>query len=203
MNPVKALIMSIFLVTVLNIILSKNSKKLKKEIQWQHYLFGYFFVLYIMITLILVGLPSLWEWEGLLRFNGSIFNPHINFVLFKDGFDFTYILNIILFIPFGFLLPTLWEKYHNVKATFYYGLIFSFIIEISQLFTRARITDINDIMTNVVGTICGWLVFNILRKVFCKLANKAVVYIFPNDTLVIKLEPYLYIAIAMICVFFE
>lgn len=200
----KSFIMLIFLVTVLTIVLNKNSRYLKKKIPWQHYLFGYFFILYLIITLELVGFPSLWEWKLLSRLNEPIFNPHINLMpFFKDGFDFTYIYNIVLFMPFGFLLPTLWEKYrNNLWSTLFYGLFFSFTIEISQLFVRMRETDINDLIMNVVGTICGWVIFNIVRKVFYKLADKTVVHICSSDTLAIKSELHLYIAIAMICIFF-
>lgn len=206
MNPIMSLIMliaSIFLVTVLNIVLKKNSKYLKKEIGWQHYLLGYFFIFYLMITLKLVGIPSLSEWKFCLSLNKPIFNPHINLVPFKDGFDITNILNIILFMPFGFLLPTLWEKYRNLKLTFCYGLFFTIFIEISQLFTTSRTTDIDDIIMNTIGTICGWIIFNTVKKVFRKYADKTVVDISSSDTLPIKLEPYIYIMIAIICSFFQ
>lgn len=204
MNPVTSLIMSFFLVTMLNIILNKNSKYLKKEIPWQHYLLGYFFILYLMITLVLiVGVPSLFEWKRYLRFNQPIFNPHINLVLFRDAFEITSVFNIILFIPFGFLLPTLWKKYHNLWSTFYYGLFFSFIIEFSQLFVRNRATDINDLIFNTLGTICGWIIFNSMRKGLHKFTDKTVVKILPSDILAIKLESYLYIVIAGICAFFQ
>lgn len=66
-----------------------------------------------------------------------------------------------------------------------------------------RQTDINDLIMNIIGTICGWAIFNVMRKVFCKLTNKTVVNICSNDTLAIKLESYLYILIAMISVFFN
>lgn len=43
-------------------------------------------------------------------------------------------------MPFGFLLPTLWEKYRNLWT------IFSFIVEIGQLFVKYRATDIDDLI---------------------------------------------------------
>lgn len=198
------LITSIFLVTILNIILKKNSKYLKKEIRWKHYLVGYFFILYLMITLSqVVGFPSLSEWKFCLSVNQPIFNPHINLVPFRDGIEITSILNIILFIPLGFFLPTLWKKYRNLWSTFYYGLFFSLGIEFGQLFARHRSTDINDLIMNTIGTICGWIIFNIVKNIFYKFANKTVVDISSSDTLPIKLEPYIYIMIAIICSFFQ
>jgi glycopeptide antibiotics resistance protein len=74
-------------------------------------------------------------------------------VPFKDAFYITNILNIILFIPFGFFLPTLWKKYRNLKLTVCYGLLLTVFIEVSQLFTTARTTNIDDIIMNSIGTI--------------------------------------------------
>ncbi|MBU3186883.1 VanZ family protein [Clostridium estertheticum] len=82
-----------------------------------------------------------------------------------------------------------------------YGILFSFIIEIGQLFVPYRASDINDLIMNTIGTICGWIIFNIISKIFHKLANKTVIEISSNDSMAIKLEPYLYIAIPLISTF--
>mgnify|MGYP003807528613 CR=1 FL=1 len=195
--------MAISLITLLNIILNKNSKSLKKEIKLQHYIFGYLFILYLMIALEEVGFPSLFEWRRTLRFSQTVFSPNINSIPFKDGLEISGILNIIFFIPFGFLLPTLWEKYRNLWTTLFHGLFFSIIIETGQLFVKYRATDIDDLILNTLGAICGWLIFNILKKIFHKLSSKTVVNISSNDTLTIKLEPYLYVVIAIVCAFFK
>ncbi|WP_416173818.1 hypothetical protein [Clostridium perfringens] len=36
----------------------------------------------------------------------------------------------MFFMPFGFLLPTLWEKYRTLLPTLFAGILFSIIIEI-------------------------------------------------------------------------
>ncbi len=196
------MISSFFLITILNIFLNKNSKRLKKKIGWQHYFFGYLFILYLMISLIEeVGFPSLSEWQRISTLNKPIFNPIINLVPFNDGLELSVILNIILFMPFGFLLPTLWKKYRKLLPTLWNGLLFSIIIEIAQLFGLYRVSDINDLIMNTIGTICGWIIFNIISKFFHKLANKTVVEISSKDSMTIKLEPYLYIAIAIVSTF--
>ena len=66
-------------------------------------------------------------------------------------------LNVLLFIPFGFFLPTLWEKFRNVKSTILVGLLTTLFVEISQLFT-GRATDIDDVITNIFGTIIGYYI---------------------------------------------
>ncbi|MGN8800684.1 VanZ family protein [Candidatus Merdisoma sp. HCP28S3_D10] len=43
-------------------------------------------------------------------------------------------LNVLLFIPFGFFLPTLWKKFRSVKSTFTAGLLITLTMEISQPF---------------------------------------------------------------------
>ncbi len=196
------MILSFFLITILNIFLNKNSKSLKKKIGWQHYFLGYLFILYLMISLIdVVGIPTLSEWKRLSRLNRPLFNPIINLVPFNDGLELSAILNIILFMPFGFLLPTLWKKYRTLLPTVCSGILFSIIIEIAQLFVQFSASDINDLIMNTLGTICDWIIFNIISKFFHELANKTVVEISSKDSMVIKLEPYLYIAIPIISTF--
>jgi glycopeptide antibiotics resistance protein len=198
---IKSFIISIFLITILNVFLKKNSKNLKKKIGWQHYFFGYLFILYLMISLEEVGFPTLIEWQRLSRLKEPIFNPIINLIPLNDGLEISTILNIILFMPFGFLLPTLWTKYRRLLPTLCSGILFSIIIEIAQLFIPFRASDITDLIMNTLGTICGWIIFNIISKIFHKLANKTVVEISSNDSMTIKLEPYLYVAIAIISKF--
>ena len=197
-----AIIMSIFLITILNIVLNRNNNKFKNKLEWQHYFFGYLFILYLMIALKdVVGFPSLSEWQRILASNRPIFNPIINLVPFNDGLEISAILNIIFFMPFGFLLPTLWEKYRALLPTLYTGILFSIIIEIGQLFIPFRTSDINDLIMNSIGTIFGWIIFNIMSKIFNKLSNKTIVESSSNSSIIIKLESYLYIIIAIISTF--
>lgn len=174
------------LITILNFTIFKKKKCI-------YYLFGYIFLLYLMIALTqIVGFPSLHEWKRLLRLNQPIINPNINLYLFKDGIEISSILNIIFFIPLGFLLPTLWGKYHNLWKSISFGILFSLIIEFGQLFVKYRVTDIDDLVTNVIGTILGWILFQVLKKIFFKAKN---------NTLTFKLEPYVYIIIAITSAF--
>ena len=65
------------------------------------------------------------------------------------------ILNILLFIPMGFLLPAIWKAYRPIKKTVLMGLLISVIIELLQIFTF-RLTDIDDLITNTLGTFLGY-----------------------------------------------
>lgn len=74
-------------------------------------------------------------------------------------------------------------------------------IEIRQLFTGNRKTDINDLIMNTLGTIVGWVIFNAIRKVSRKLSTKTAISISSNDTLTIKLEAFVYVVIAIMSYF--
>lgn len=197
-----SIILSIILVSVLNVFLNKSNTKLRDKIKWQHYLFGYLFMLYLMISLLdVVGFPSLHEWRRLLALNQPIFNPEINLIPFNDGIEISGILNIIFFMPFGFLLPTLWKKYRRLMPVIAQGVILSFIIEVGQLFTKYRASDINDLIMNTLGAIIGWILFKVLSKIFKDISNSTAITIYNEEVTLVKIEPFIYIAIALISAF--
>ena len=118
------------------------------------------FGFYLTAILALVGFPSI----TLLKVHVSV-----NVIPFVDMIpDFVNaFLNVLLFVPFGFFLPILWSGFRNLKSVVLAGLIATCIIEMSQMFTF-RTTDINDIITNTVGTIIGYFLAQRITKSFTK-----------------------------------
>ena len=195
-----AILVSMVLITIINIILNKKSSG---KIKWQHYLFGYFLILYLVISLKdIVGFPTLSDLERKVMLGVPIFDPVLNFIPLSSGIEISTILNIIFFMPFGFLLPTLWNKFRKFIPTVFAGFIFSLIIEVGQLFT-IRATDVDDLIMNTLGTILGFILFKILSIIFKKLSNKTMVEEYNKKDSIIKYGPYLYIGIAFISVFFS
>ena len=195
-----AILVSMVLITIINIILNKKSSG---KIKWQHYLFGYFLILYLVISLKdIVGFPTLSDLERKVMLGVPIFDPVLNFIPLSSGIEISTILNIIFFMPFGFLLPTLWNKFRKFIPTVFAGFIFSLIIEVGQLFT-IRATDVDDLIMNTLGTILGFILFKILSIIFKKLSNKTMVEEYNKKDSIIKYGPYLYIGIADISVFFS
>ena len=195
-----AILVSMVLITIINIILNKKSSG---KIKWQHYLFGYFLILYLVISLKdIVGFPTLSDLERKVMLGVPIFDPVLNFIPLSSGIEISTILNIIFFMPFGFLLPTLWNKFRKFIPTVFAGFIFSLIIEVGQLFT-IRATDVDDLIMNTLGTILGFILFKILSIIFKKLSNKTMVEEYNKKDSIIKYGPYLYIGIAIISVFFS
>lgn len=118
------------------------------------------FGLYFSAILGLVGFPNV---------KSLTIDFSVNLIPFIDMIsDFVNAcLNVLLFVPFGLFLPILWSKFRNIKDTILMGLLTSCIIEISQIFTF-RTTDINDLITNTVGTIIGYYVAQYITGKFIR-----------------------------------
>ncbi len=119
----------------------------------------YLYVLVICFILMSSDTPSLYQLN---------FFPSFNFIPFKGFIDNSshYIQSFIIYIPLGLLLPTLWKQFQPLKKTFFYILLFSLLIEISQIFCLANtaVTDVTDIIMNISGAMIGYCVFLLIKN---------------------------------------
>lgn len=72
----------------------------------------------------------------------------------------SYLLNVVLFIPLGVLLPLLWPGFNRLRSVLLFGLLFSLWIETSQLL-NIRNSDIDDLLLNTLGAVVGFLLFRL------------------------------------------
>lgn len=72
--------------------------------------------------------------------------------------------NIIPFIPFGFLLPIAYKKFSSMINVFYVGIASILLIEVFQFFTKLGNFDVDDIILNMIGIVCGYLVFLLAKS---------------------------------------
>lgn len=72
--------------------------------------------------------------------------------------------NIVMFVPLGLLLPLLFHRLRSVGALAWRVALVSTAIEILQLSTRVRATDVDDIFLNVAGALIGYSVFRLLQR---------------------------------------
>lgn len=125
------------------------------------------FMTYIIAVYSVTGVPAL---------------PYINFSLDINIVPFidimnapmSAILNIILFIPFGIMVPLLWNQdFHDMFKVVVSSFLFSLSIELLQVLTF-RLTDINDLITNTLGSLIGYLIFRFIfyNKKIVNLLNK-------------------------------
>jgi glycopeptide antibiotics resistance protein len=77
--------------------------------------------------------------------------------------------NIIFFMPFGFLLPLVYNKGKTIGNSIILATLFSSSIEILQYILELGIFDIDDIILNVIGSIIGFIIYktfiNILKSI--------------------------------------
>lgn len=71
--------------------------------------------------------------------------------------------NVLLFMPYGFLLEAVWRK--NWFCHFFVGFLSSLVIECLQLVTGRGIFQIDDILTNTLGAVLGYIILRMLYKV--------------------------------------
>lgn len=81
----------------------------------------------------------------------------------------SFLLNIVLFMPLGFMLPFIKPWIHSMRTAASAGLALSILIEITQLMLRVtlgngRSTDLNDIIANTTGSVLGFIILNLFTK---------------------------------------
>lgn len=153
-------LLGIVLIGILLVVIFKKNSSIPKVKTLILSLVMYYY-LCVMLTHI-IGIPTFSEYKRLSQLGEAFFNPNINLILFSDGASLSFILNIFLFIPLGFLCPLISNAFNRMSNTFFIGFGLSFFIEFVQLFTLYRATDINDLLTNVLGTMTGYLCFRLI-----------------------------------------
>lgn len=127
---------------------------------WKRTMVYLIFGFYLAVVLALVGFPNITMLQMELTVN------LIPFIYMLSDFV-NACLNVLLFVPFGFFLPMLWKEFRSIKRVALAGIVATSFIEISQLFT-GRATDIDDIITNSIGTLIGYFIVRFVTENFTK-----------------------------------
>lgn len=154
--------------------MKKNYKKLWKFV----------FLVYILILIKLIIFKYPWEYlmnivrswekgvvlEGLSTANFTLGKSIRMYIRYFNKFPFwngfaNLIGNILVFIPFGFVLPQAYPRCGRWWRTFYCATGFVMCIELFQLFSAFGAFDVDDILLNVLGAMLGYVLFSALRKI--------------------------------------
>lgn len=127
------------------------------------------FLLLLLVLAIYLGLMFMVTGSGTIydffRFGLSYSDKELNLIPFAfDTYPMQYVLNVIMFLPLGMLLPALWPSSNKLHYTLLYGFGLSLLIEISQLFNR-RVSDVNDLIMNVLGAVIGYGIYRLYRSI--------------------------------------
>lgn len=129
---------------------------------------GYYCYLFMVLKLTLFLVP-------LKRFSFSYWKHHLddrmhhsqgmNTTLFRIFHDYRdlwneqIVGNFIMLLPLGIFLPVLYPAFNNFFKTIATAFLFSVSIELLQVLTDHRATDIDDVLLNTSGAIAGFLLF--------------------------------------------
>lgn len=78
------------------------------------------------------------------------------------------IMNVLMFVPIGILLPCCFQWFEKNKRVFLFTVIFSGIIECTQGIFKMGMFEADDILGNAFGAELGFFFFYLLRKIYRK-----------------------------------
>lgn len=163
-----------------------RSKKLDSSFSPKNTILLFVFALYIIGVFYVTGAGTIYD---AISLRPKYIGDHINLIPFSQEISIKgYILNIVLFMPFGFLAPILWKNMRAPISVILYGFAFSLLIEISQILS-SRGTDIDDIILNTLGAAVGLFFYHVLVKMTNSKYqnNDRAIMTFPSTLLVLFL----------------
>ena len=137
----------------------------------------------VIVTLIFTLVPFNYHFSNLNRISG-IFDMQL-----IDS-----IKNVILFIPAGFLLASIFTDRKKYLKSFLFGLLFSSFIELNQIFIPSRNPGFNDVLTNSVGSLIGCFSYDYIKYNIQKRSAILVHLSIPIMNIVFMLIPALWLS---------
>ncbi|MBE5967314.1 MAG: VanZ family protein [Lachnospiraceae bacterium] len=140
------------------------------------------FVLYFTLMPFVIPIPFV---NFRMRSSNINLMPFYDFLQGHGGAAREFVLNIIMMVPYGILVPFIYRK--KMLSTIKYTLGFSLLIETFQIFSYggSRSFDTTDLISNLLGGITGFLLYSL----FCPLASFLMNKIF-RDSETVNKKPY-------------
>lgn len=150
----------------------------KKQDSFLHGFIQSSFFVYVFAVLQLTGYFILFreistqDWWGKMNHRIET-NDHVNLKVFDtmnryDMFSKQIVGNAIMLLPLGIFLPLLNKKLRSFSSIFFVliiSLLVSVGIEILQLATNYRSTDIDDVILNTSGAVIGFLLYQLIKPI--------------------------------------
>lgn len=155
-----------------------------------HILWMLVFAVYIFGVFHFTGAGTIFH----IKQYGLEYEKTINLMPFSDANmdKVGYGLNVVLFVPLGFLLPLIWSNLNKIKYACTAGILLSLLVELSQLL-NIRSTDIDDLILNSAGAMLGFLMF----RLYSRITKRNVM-----PMAYCKYEAAIYISVMFLCRFF-
>ncbi len=148
-----------FLIVLMILRYLRKRKRMRTEAAY--YIAVIILAFYVIAVFHFTGAGTLYE--GFTH-RPELKHGQLNIIPFsKDINIIGYLLNILLFVPFGTLVPFIWQKRANFIYTVSTAFLFSLLIELSQSLNN-RSTDIDDLLLNTLGAVIGFILYKIFMK---------------------------------------
>lgn len=139
----------------------------------------FFLYLLIIIRLIIFKYPYnqlreiMGSWSKKVIVAGLRSANFIPFRTIRMYIDYSYMLNsfenlvgnVMIFVPFGFWLPMVFEKKKSFFLMMIMTFAFVFGIEVFQLVSGFGAFDVDDIFLNCLGAVMGYLIYFVYEKI--------------------------------------
>lgn len=166
-----------------------NRKKLMaQDHPGRHLVWTWIYWIYCAAVLHLTGIGTLWDLIAYGEVPGNI-----HWIPFSEPATIPNILNMIMMMPFGFLLSLIWQNWRGFGKVVLAGFGFSLLIEVLQLF-NARLSDVDDLIMNSLGAAAGYLIWILYNRLFGR-SQKA------GDFQSVRAEAVLYLLLGTLGVF--
>ena len=103
-----------------------------------------------------VGSVNLVPFETLKLYRDLLSNDSKNLV--RHAF-INLVGNVVLFVPFGWFLPRIWNKFRGFFLVLLVVFIAVILVETLQYFTGLGSCDVDDLILNVPGAMLGYVVW--------------------------------------------
>ena len=82
------------------------------------------------------------------------------------------LINFVMLMPVGFLLPVVIKAKHKHLITMALSLLLTVFIETMQLITKCGSFEVDDIINNFIGAVLGMLIYALCSKLLKSKINK-------------------------------
>ena len=72
--------------------------------------------------------------------------------------------NVVMFVPLGFFLPAIFRAQRRFLCALFTAALIIAGLEAVQYVTRLGVADVDDLMTNLVGVVLGYVIWRLAHR---------------------------------------
>ncbi|MFT3934650.1 MAG: VanZ family protein [Chitinophagaceae bacterium] len=110
-------------------------------------------------------------WQGMMHRWDTNYGVNLKpFIFLRPGRLFTYnvVGNFFMLMPLGIYLPLLYKYTKNFFTATFVAMMVSISIELMQLASNFRVTDIDDVILNTAGAAVGFIIYLVFYGLIIK-----------------------------------